>query len=273
MKCKKCKAEVPKDKIRCPACKTYQIDEEVTASEYGQRQGILLSDVVSSDVDRIVTGPWDIIFGQSHSTGKAGLSRASVTLIGGLPGGGKSTWFLQVADEIVEQTGEECLYLTTEEPEQQIKARADRLSIRWQGRIRLVQCMSGETNIEEVIHVHRPAALFLDSVTGLAGEDNMEMQVKICMIIKQFCSKYNIPALVSSHVNKSGEIAGLEKLQHAVDETITLFPEGEGEDAPRVLHVEKNRNGRAFISYPMLMTEKGLVPYEAEDDDSEENYS
>lgn len=270
MKCIHCKFEVPKDRLQCPQCKKFQVAADPSASEFGQRKGILLSDVVSSDVDRLKTGPWDEIFGASYKTGKTGLTRSSVTLVGGLPGGGKSTWFLQIADAIPEQVNAEVLYMTTEEPEEQIKARADRLQIKWQDRIRIVQCMSGETNIEEVIQLHRPGLLILDSVTGLAGEDNMEMQVKICMIMKVFCSKYKAPALVSSHVNKGGEIAGLEKLQHAVDETVTLFPEGEGEDAPRVLHVDKNRNGRAFISYPMLMTAKGLVPYPTEEDDDED---
>jgi DNA repair protein RadA/Sms len=270
-KCFKCAANVPEGKLRCPSCKTFQVQETPNEHVLSTRHGTLLKDVVSNDVDRLVTGPWDMIFGQSYKTGKAGITRSSVTLVGGLPGAGKSTWFLQIADEIPEQTGLEALYLTTEEPEDQIKARADRLQVKHQDRIRIVQCMSGEANIEEVIQAHKPGMLFLDSVTGLAGEDNMEMQVKICMIIKGFAAQHKMPALVSSHVNKGGEIAGLEKLQHAVDEVISFFPEGEGETAPRVLHVEKNRNGRAFISYPLLMTERGLEPYPTEEELDEED--
>lgn len=272
-KCKKCQAAMPEGKLQCRNCKAFQVDEAPSEFTLNTRHGTLLKNVVSNEVDRLVTGPWDLVFGSSFKTGKSGVPRSAVILVGGLPGAGKSTWFLQIADEIPEQTGLEGLYLTTEEPEDQIKARADRLNVKHQDRIRIVQCMSGEVNIEEVILAHKPGMLFLDSVTGLAGE-NMEMQVKICMIIKNFAAKHKMPALISSHVNKGGEIAGLEKLQHAVDEVISFFPEGEGEDAPRVLHVEKNRNGRAFISYSLLMTETGLVPYpsdeeldEDEDDD------
>lgn len=270
MKCAKCKTEIPEGKLRCPQCKEFQI------TTHRADGSVLLADVVSSDIDRIRTGPWDEVFGTNFKTGQKGVARSSVNLIGGSPGAGKSTLLLQGADEICEQVPGEVLYLAAEEPIDQIKARADRLDIKWQGRIRLVECMTGEANVADIIAQYEPGMLFLDSVSAMAGDD-MATQVKICKIIKQFCAKFRLPAIVLSHVNKSGEIAGLEALQHEVDSVISFFPDGEGQDAARVLYVEKNRNGLAYISYPLSMTEKGLVPFimnaneESEEDDDEDD--
>lgn len=265
MKCLKCKTEIPEGKLRCPGCKEYQITGHSVSNG-----SVLLSDVVSSDVDRIQTGPWDEVFGTNFKTGVKGVARSSVNLLGGAPGCGKSTLVLQGADKVCTQLPGEVLYLAAEEPTDQIKARADRLDIEWQGRIRMVPCMTGEANIEDIIIQYEPIFLLLDSVSAMAGDD-MNMQVKICMVIKQFCSKYRIPAIVLSHINKSGEIAGLEALQHATDSVISFFPDGDGQDAPRVMHVEKNRNGLAFITYSLSMTEKGLVPFRPAEEDEEDD--
>jgi DNA repair protein RadA/Sms len=238
---------------------------------------VLLSDVVSSDIDRLRTGPWDEVFGTTFKKGVSvsqGIARSSVNLIGGSPGAGKSTLLLQAGNEVCEQITSEVLYLAAEEPIDQIKARADRLEIKWQNRIRLVECMKGDANIEDIINQYEPGMLFLDSVSAMAGDD-MSTQVKICKVIKQFCAKYRLPAIVLSHVNKQGEIAGLEALQHEVDSVTSFFPDGEGQNAPRILYVEKNRNGLAYISYSLSMTEKGLVPFimnaNGDDDDDEDD--
>lgn len=269
MKCSKCKFEIPEGKLRCPQCKEFHITGHSVSDG-----SVLLADVVSSDIDRLQTGPWDEVFGTNFKTGVKGVARSSVNLLGGAPGCGKSTLVLQAADMVCTQVQGEALYLAGEEPTDQIKARADRLDIKWQGRIRMVPCMTGEANVEDIIVQYEPTILLVDSVSAMAGDD-MAMQVKICMVIKNFCSKYRIPAIVLSHINKSGEIAGLEALQHATDSVISFFPDGDGQEAPRVLHVEKNRNGLAFITYSLSMTEKGLVPFimngEEEDEEDEDD--
>jgi DNA repair protein RadA/Sms len=256
MICQNCGYDkIPKDKLQCPKCKTMQTGP---STELRRDWSVLLKDVKSSDVDRIKTGPWDVVFGTNFQTGESGMARSSVNLIAGAPGAGKSTLFLQIADIVAEQG--EVLYIAAEEPDDQIKARADRLGVKNQGKIRMVSVMKGDANVAEIVSAYRPILLILDSVSAMAG-DNLQAGVGICKTIKQFCASNRLPGLLSSHVTKQGDIGGLEALQHEVDSTITFFPEeGEGEDVPRVLHVEKNRNGRAFISYPLLMTEKGLVP-------------
>lgn len=254
--------KIPADKLQCPKCKQLVFNKEVKRDS-----SVLLKDVKSNDIDRIKTGPWDIIWGENFKTKERGIARSSVNLLAGAPGGGKSTLILQIADQVANLG--EVVYLLAEEPDEQVKARADRLGIEWQGRIRLVDMMQGDADISATIALYRPILLLLDSVSALAG-DNLQASIGICKAVKRFCAKQKIPAIVTSHVNKSGDIGGLEALQHEVDSTITFFPdEGEGEDVPRILHVEKNRNGRAFVSYALLMTETGLVPLDDEEEEEE----
>lgn len=246
---------------------------------------VLLSDVKSSDQDRISSGnAWDVLFGleilkeekkrRSYSeivltaadllhldpalVGVIGAVKGSVNLIGGAPGAGKSTMSIEMAVGYAKSTGRETMYLATEEQLSQIKSRADRLGLDFQDKVRMVEAMKGESPpLEDLISRYKPSAVFLDSLNGMAGDDKL-LQIAICKSFKICCSKEQSVGIVLSHVNKGGEIAGLEGLQHEVDATFTFFPD-EGEDeTPRVLHVEKNRNGRAFISLSFRMTEKGL---------------
>ncbi len=235
----------------------------------------MLNQVKLSEVDRISTGPWDYCFGtdidKDGKPSKAGIVCCSSNLLAGSPGAGKSTLALQILNASIPATQKEGLYLAAEEPLLQIRRRADRLNLKHQDRIRMVPVMTGDGNVEEIIALYQPGMIIVDSVNGIAGGDDA-MSVKICKVIKEFCMRYNVPAIILSHINKGGEIAGLEALQHEVDATLTFFPEGESvdEESIRVLHVEKNRNGRAFISLAFAMTEGGLVLAAEEDDDDDE---
>jgi hypothetical protein len=59
---------------------------------------------------------------------------------------------------------------------------------------------------------------------------------------------------------------------------MTFFPDPSisvpnGEEVIRRLEVEKNRNGRAYGSILLSMTEEGLVPYETDDDEEDDERS
>lgn len=262
--CAKCAKKYPDNRFKCPHCLAWNgPGGGASIAVDGRGDGsILLSEVKSSSIDRIQTGPWDECFGTDYATGRSGICRSSVTLLAGSPGAGKSTLLLQIADAVAGSLDGEVLYLASEEPLPQIKARADRLGLVNCGKIRMLSVMTGEGNVEQLLVVHKPVFLILDSLNGMAGND-MPRTIVVAKIIKTFCMTYAIAAIVTSHVNKSGEIAGLEGLQHEVDATLTFFPDDEipvpdSEEKVRILEVEKNRNGRAFISQTFAMTEKGL---------------
>jgi DNA repair protein RadA/Sms len=261
-KCSLCEAALNPNKIQCPACKYWN----VTALEYSPGSSktkhpeyITLDKVNSSKLDRIMSGPWDYVFG-------GGLARTSCTIIGGAPGAGKSTLFIQMADAIANAIQKEVAYIATEESLEQIKERGERLELKNLKFIGMIPAMGGLPNVADILNHHKPAAIFLDSVQGLAGNSEA-IAVELCNIMKKTAVLRNAPVIISSHVNKSDEIAGLMALQHVVDATMTFFPD---ETGVRILEVEKNRNGRAFISTTFKMTEKGLVVLELEADKEEE---
>lgn len=260
MKCQNCDFDLPKDKLKCSRCGVIQSGRENIRRDNSR----LLRDVKSNDIERLHTGPWDIVWGENWQTKEIGLARGSLNLLAGQRGCGKSTLLLQIANEVATPK-EECLYIGIEEPDEQIKSRADRLGIDLsEGRIRMLSLMTGEENdIAGIIANYKPKLVLMDSISAMT--ENLSMQVSICFAVKKFCSKTMVPAILTSHINKGGDVAGLEALQHAVDSVVTFFPDGESEDSARILHVEKNRNGRAFISFPLTMTVKGLVPLETEE--------
>lgn len=266
-KCRNCGEKMPRGKLRCPKCKHWQTG--TVHNELGDGS-ILLSDVVSTATDRLETGPWDKCWGTSYSSQKSGIARSSTTLIGGSPGAGKSTLLLQISDAATEVTGREAMYIAVEEPVEQIKDRADRLQIKWPGRIRMVQLLSGEGAIPDLLERYRPSLFVLDSVSALAN-GNAETAIHVCKVIKGFSMQYRAPGLIVSHVIKGGDLAGVMALQHEVDTTMTFFPDGDpgdGGEPLRIMEVLKNRNG-AIVSMHFRMTERGLVAVEEDSENAE----
>jgi DNA repair protein RadA/Sms len=85
-----CNAPIPPGRAKCLECGSYQPAPKAAPNEY---EVLRLCDAPDDDVDRIPTGAFDVCFG-------GGLVRGSVYLIGGAPGGGKSTLSLQLAEAI-----------------------------------------------------------------------------------------------------------------------------------------------------------------------------
>lgn len=185
-----------------------------------------------------------------------GLTVGSVTMLGGLPGAGKSTLVLQMADLIAMITPKErpVIYIAGEEQLESIKERADRLLIQLQDRIGMIAAMGG-VEVGPILVKYKPAAVILDSLQGMFGED-AGMCIEVLRVLKKNAMILKAPIIVLSHVTKDGDYAGLMTYQHDVDTLIFLTPEED--DGQRILSVRKNRHGRAFIDSIFDMTERGL---------------
>jgi len=275
-RCPRClDAWIPVGKNRCPSCGFWSWG--VTVSNESGDGSILLEDIVSSNVDRMVTGPWDECFGciekEDGTDGLPGVVRGSSNLIGGSPGAGKSTLFLQMAMGVINNYKLPVLYLSAEEQLPQIKARAERLRIASNRLLRFVDMRKGSADLGAVLKKYQFGLLILDSLKAITESD--EGAIMVCKIVKEFATMQHAPAMISQHVTKGDEIAGLMALQHEVDATLTFFPDAEGIDprkgeAPRILETQKNRNGKAFVSVEFLMTARGLVLNTNEDEEEEE---
>lgn len=208
---------------------------------------MLLDDVTVDEASRIQSGPWDFCFG-------GGIVDDSVHIVGAEAGCGKSTLFLKMAHAIAAKLQRETCLIATEESKEQIARRKLRLMIPKPSLIRIIPAMGEIVAVEELLLQLKPCMVFLDSLHGLSGESD-EVALIIARLMKRVAVKLKSPVLMAGHVNKDGDLAGLEAIRHVIDGVHMMHVEGD----TRVWEVEKNRDGRAFISSFYEMTGTGLV--------------
>lgn len=186
-----------------------------------------------------------------------GLMPASLILLGGDPGIGKSTLMLQMAKMNPELR---ILYVAGEESVSQIKQRADRIGIS-KSRMKVL----GVTNLDKVIanaKKENPDLLVIDSIqtmyrSQLGSLPGSIQQVRECAaLLQQLAKRDGITTLMIGHVTKEGDIAGPRILEHMVD-TVLQF-EGDKSRLHRLLRSIKNRFGPAQEVGVFEMNDSGL---------------
>lgn len=191
-----------------------------------------------------------------------GIVPGSVVLIGGDPGIGKSTLLLQVGLGLARR--DRVLYVSAEEAERQIKARALRL-LPAGGEAQQLYLLA-ETDIEAILnHVDRlaPQVVIVDSiqavsVSELEGGAGSITQVRECAARFVAAAKLSGAAVfLVGHVTKEGAIAGPRVLEHMVD--TVLYLEGDQFRAYRLLRAVKNRYGATTEVGVFEMRAAGLV--------------
>jgi DNA repair protein RadA/Sms len=220
------------------------------------RPPVRLSAVEHQETERWRTGidEFDFVLG-------GGVVPASVVLVGGEPGIGKSTLLLQVAARL-ESAGVPTLYVSGEESPQQMRLRAARLN-EDAGAVQVL----GETHLESVLH-HAAAVgarvVFLDSIQTtyteeLEGAPGNVGQVRECAArLMRFAKEAGPAVFLVGHVTKGGGIAGPRTLEHIVD--TVLYFEGEPTLDHRILRAVKNRFGSVDEIGVFRMTAQGLEP-------------
>ena len=170
-----------------------------------------------------------------------GIVPGSITLLGGEPGIGKSTLFLQLSLKIRQRV----LYVSGEESESQIKIRANRIS--YSNKDCLIYAENKLENIFSQAEKTKPNLLIIDSIQTLTTSSIDSMQGSITQLktgtaeLINFGKRTSIPIMLIGHINKDGNIAGPKVLEHMVD-TVLQF-EGDRNHLYRILRVKKNRFG------------------------------
>jgi len=263
IKCQHCGSPLPAGMHQCrnPKCRQYNFGATAQSIE---ESTVLLSDAKLANVERVVTGLVDKVFG-------GGIGKTTVNLLGGEPGAGKTTLCLQLADIFCGRfPTKEALYIANEQHAPELKNTAERLELKHKDRIRIVKAMGGiACDIGELLLRYQPCVSFLDSVTKWSGED-MRIAVVICQRLKDYSVRLDAPTIVVNQVTKGGDHAGLNQLQHAVDMTCMfdiILEEGETlrPDTPRRLMSTKNRWGPAPEEQYYRMTATGLVEISMEE--------
>ncbi|HXX82031.1 MAG TPA: DNA repair protein RadA [Thermodesulfovibrionales bacterium] len=263
--CQACGYSSPKWLGKCPDCGAWNTMVEEKYSPVTRHSAHApvhkpqpLSSISGGKEKRITTGinELDRVLG-------GGIVDGSVILVGGDPGIGKSTLLIQMAANLSGKAGS-VLYVSGEESPEQIKLRADRLSIHSDNIVLL-----SETNLEGIMHTAAaasPGLIIIDSIQTMYTEELTSApgsvgQVRECAAkLMSFAKRSQIPLFIIGHVTKEGAIAGPRVLEHIVD--TVLYFEGERGHAYRILRTVKNRFGPTDEIGVFQMTDSGLLPIE-----------
>ena len=245
---------------RCPGCGAFgtMVAEAVpvrgSAHAAPSRPPLRLVDVVAEEADRIPTGvpELDRVLG-------GGLVPASLVLVGGEPGVGKSTLLLSALGAIA-SSGRRALLVTGEESVAQVKLRANRL-----GGCEDVEILA-ETELDVVcatLERERPAVCVIDSVQTLWSQEVGSSPGSVSQVreaaarLLRVSKAAGVATFLVGHVTKDGAVAGPRVLEHLVD--CVLQFEGDRYHAHRVLRAAKNRFGSTNEIGVFEMTGAGLV--------------
>jgi DNA repair protein RadA/Sms len=260
--CSNCGAVSLKYQGKCFECQSWGTLQEtrIEPEQKARREvapGVLpvlqnLHDANSSEFRRTMTG-----IGELDRVLGGGLMQASAVLVGGEPGIGKSTLMLQLAPRLAPS---KVLYISGEESPNQIRERAERLSIRAEN-----LWLIPEVNLERILAVieqEKPALVIVDSIqTVYSGEYQSSAgtitQIRECaaMLIRA-AKQQNVILMIIGHITKEGALAGPKALEHMVD-TVLQF-EGEGYQRYRIVRSVKNRFGSTNEIGVFRMDETGL---------------
>lgn len=263
--CSNCGNESPKWMGRCPACGEWGtfVEEIVGKNDFSKEddmrsfsgiksQPLPLNEINADEEPRI-----NLCDAELNRVLGGGLVPASVVLIGGEPGIGKSTLVLQ---SLLKLQHIRSLYVSGEESARQIKLRADRIGIANDNC--LIVC---ETNLDQIFtHIKNtlPQLVVIDSIQTvysdvLESSPGSISQVRECAVsILKFAKQSGIPVILIGHITKEGNIAGPKILEHIVD-TVLQF-EGDCHYMYRILRSIKNRFGSTSEVGIYEMSSSGL---------------
>jgi len=256
--CSECGQSTARWLGRCPGCGSFGTLAEEASPQTGApsdlaRTPLRLDDVEVEAAARIPTGltELDRVLG-------GGIVPASLVLVGGEPGVGKSTLLLMALASISRER--RALLVTGEESAAQVKLRAERL-----GGAASVEILA-ETSLEAIcatLERERPEVCVIDSVQTLWSSEVGSAPGSVSQVreaaarLLRLAKEHGVAMLLVGHVTKDGAVAGPRVLEHLVD--CVLQFEGERYHAHRVLRASKNRFGSTNELGVFEMTGAGLV--------------
>src|ERR671939_1257460 len=220
---------------KCPGCGAFgtlvaEQPPEARARAAAAKPLLRLVDVEAEEAERIPTGvaELDRVLG-------GGIVPASLVLVGGEPGVGKSTLLLS-ALAAISRGGRRALLVTGEESSAQVGLRAARL-----GGAEAVEILA-ETELEavcETLERERPDVCVIDSVQTLYSAELGSAPGSVAQVreaasrLLRVAKEAGVAIFLVGHVTKDGAVAGPRVLEHLVD--CVLQFEGDRYNAHRIL--------------------------------------
>jgi DNA repair protein RadA/Sms len=256
--CTECGTSTARWLGRCPGCSSFGtlIEESPAAVPGGvgaAKPLLRLVDVKAEEAERMSTGvpELDRVLG-------GGLVPASLVLVGGEPGVGKSTLLLMALAAMSKDR--RALLVTGEESTAQVKLRAARL-----GGAEQVEILA-ETELDAVcatLERERPDVCVIDSVQTLYSAELGSAPGSVGQVreaaarLLRVAKEAGVATILVGHVTKDGSVAGPRVLEHLVD--CVLQFEGDRYHEHRILRATKNRFGSTNELGVFEMTGTGLV--------------
>jgi DNA repair protein RadA/Sms len=226
--CQNCGYQTPKWLGKCPDCNQWDSMVEEPFHDSLKTSLSQLAMSMPQEISSIEFNPDSKIKPGLDEFDRAiggGIVPGSLLLLGGEPGIGKSTLILQVAGKISLQNLN-TVYLSGEESAQQIKLRAQRLSINSKN----IFIVTG-TRIEELFERVREIKtdlLVVDSIqttytdTLPSAPGSVGQIREVSSQILRWAKEKGIPTILIGHITKEGSIAGPKILEHLVDTSALL---------------------------------------------------
>ena len=206
--------------------------------------------------------------------GGEGFTPSQVLYFTGTPGAGKTTMLLTLADRLT-KNGALVVFNTAEESLYQVKLIAERLGLRSGFSV------GQETHVPSLLekcdalrakrgNKNKPFFLLVDSLqcmddgkyTRKNGSTHINggSATRALGMMTDYCKEHFCNAIVIGQVNKSGTMAGSQKLKHMVDSMMTLTVEERDPDLRgcRVLQMVKNRFGGAGGTFFLELSKRGF---------------
>jgi DNA repair protein RadA/Sms len=190
-----------------------------------------------------------------------GLVPASVVLVGGDPGIGKSTLLLQ-ASAALGRAGKQVLYISGEESIDQIRMRGARLNLS-SAPMELAAATQLGDILASLNQFPNAALVVIDSIQtmwteGVESAPGSVAQVRAAAFeLIRAAKTQGFSLMLVGHVTKEGALAGPRVLEHMVD--VVLHFEGDRGHQFRILRGVKNRFGATDEIGVFEMTGAGLA--------------
>ena len=260
--CQSCGYQSPKWMGKCPQCGKWEtFVEEIIGSTPSSpvSAGHGLSPQPLTEIEwgrerRVLTG-----IGEFDRVLGGGIMPASIILVGGEPGIGKSTLFLQILHHLAERELR-VLYVSGEESPGQIRIRAERLGA-LSDRLFVIFETAYEV-IEKTIQEMAPEIVVIDSIQTMHLGELPSAPGSVGQIretggrFARLSKTLGIPVFLIGHVTKEGAIAGPKVLEHLVD--AVLYFESPKDQPYRILRGIKNRYGPTNEIAVFEMTGEGI---------------
>ena len=208
-----------------------------------------------------------------------GIRPSTCCMVSGLPGGGKTTISLQLANALAEQ-GHVVLYNSCEESGAQIKMKLEKMEFNALLEsnnayfssfydISDILAFADKVRKQHKLEAGKGFFLFVDSLQTIertskgAGRPAgpAQQQCDAMWDIAGWCKENMTVAMIIGQVTKDGTFAGKQEVKHAVDCHLHLAMDTDKKSETyrqRVAEMQKNRFGASGLFFPYEISSKGI---------------